>query len=139
MDIATSDIQAVELIPSSESDSPVLPELFDQISESEEIGTVTAGCLARTPAAATQPSLTAKLRRSSRLERTDGRRKRTARPQSLDTKPFVPPGTMAGRLGSAGPATRIKAKMRCLRAFGEHIAATGPPAKQQKSRYPSHS
>jgi hypothetical protein len=42
MDTATSDIRAVEFTPSSNGDSPVLPELLDQILESEEIGTVTA-------------------------------------------------------------------------------------------------
>ena len=41
MDTATSDISAVEFTPSSDGDSPVLPELLDQIPEGEEIGTVT--------------------------------------------------------------------------------------------------
>jgi hypothetical protein len=42
MDTATSDIRAVEFTPSREGDSPVLPELLDQISDDEPIGTVTA-------------------------------------------------------------------------------------------------
>ena len=42
MDTATSDIRAVEFTSSSDGDSPVLPELLDQIPEGEEIGTVTA-------------------------------------------------------------------------------------------------
>ncbi len=42
MDTATSDIRAVVFTPSSDGDSPVLPELRDQIPEGEEIGTVTA-------------------------------------------------------------------------------------------------
>ena len=42
MDTATSDIRAVEFTPSHDSDSPLLPELRDQIPEAEEIGTVTA-------------------------------------------------------------------------------------------------
>jgi hypothetical protein len=41
-DPATSDIGAVEFTPSSDGDSPVLPELLGQIPEGEEIGTVTA-------------------------------------------------------------------------------------------------
>ena len=41
MDEATSDIRAVEFTPSRDGDSPVLPELPDQIPEDEEIGTVT--------------------------------------------------------------------------------------------------
>ena len=42
MDTATSDIRAVEFTPSRDGDSPLLPELRDQIPEAEEIGTVTA-------------------------------------------------------------------------------------------------
>ena len=42
MDTATSDIRAEEFTPSSDGDSPVLPELLGQIPEGEEIGTVTA-------------------------------------------------------------------------------------------------
>ena len=42
MDTATSDIRAVEFTPSSDGDSPVLPELLAQIPEGEVIGTVTA-------------------------------------------------------------------------------------------------
>ncbi|SDW41971.1 hypothetical protein SAMN04488238_10222 [Roseicitreum antarcticum] len=37
-----ADIQAVEFTPSSDGDSPVLPELLNQIPEGEENGTVTA-------------------------------------------------------------------------------------------------
>lgn len=42
MDTATSDIRAVEFAPSSDGDSPVLPELLDQIPGAKKIGTVTA-------------------------------------------------------------------------------------------------
>ena len=42
MDPATSDIRAVEFTPSRDGDSPVLPDLLDQIPEEEPIGTVTA-------------------------------------------------------------------------------------------------
>lgn len=41
MDAATGDIRAVEFTSSREGDSPVLPELLDQIPDGEEIGTVT--------------------------------------------------------------------------------------------------
>lgn len=41
MDTATGDIRAVEFISSREGDSPVLPELLDQIPPDEDIGTVT--------------------------------------------------------------------------------------------------
>ena len=42
MGTATSDIRAVEFTPRSDADSPVRPELLDQIPAGEEIGTVTA-------------------------------------------------------------------------------------------------
>ena len=42
MDTATSDIRAVAFTPSREGDSPVLPDLLDQIPEDEQVGTVTA-------------------------------------------------------------------------------------------------
>lgn len=42
MDTATSDIRAVAFTPSRDGDSPVLPDLLDQIPTEEPIGTVTA-------------------------------------------------------------------------------------------------
>ena len=42
MDTATSDIRAVESTPSSDGDSPVLPDPLDQIPEGETFATVTA-------------------------------------------------------------------------------------------------
>ena len=42
MDTAASDIRAVEFTPSSDGDSPVLPELTDQVAGEKEIGSVTA-------------------------------------------------------------------------------------------------
>ena len=42
MDVATGDIRAVEVTPSQTGDSPVLPDLLDQIPPDEQIGTVTA-------------------------------------------------------------------------------------------------
>lgn len=42
MDTATSDIRAVEFTPSRDGDSPVLPDLPEQIPDDEPIGTVTA-------------------------------------------------------------------------------------------------
>lgn len=42
MDATSSDIRAVEFTPSRDGDSPVLPDLLDQIPEDEEIDTVTS-------------------------------------------------------------------------------------------------
>ena len=41
MDTETGDIRAVELTSSRQGDSPVLPDLLEQIPEDEEIATVT--------------------------------------------------------------------------------------------------
>ena len=42
MDTATSDIRALEFTPSRDGDSPVLPDLLEQIPNDEPIDTVTA-------------------------------------------------------------------------------------------------
>ena len=42
MDAATCDIRAVALTPSRDGDSPVLPDLLEQIPEHEPLGTVIA-------------------------------------------------------------------------------------------------
>ena len=42
MDTATSDVRAVEFTSGSDGDSPVLPDLLDQIPDDGCIGTVTA-------------------------------------------------------------------------------------------------
>ncbi len=42
MDTATSDIRAVEFTQSCDGNSPILPDLLNQIPENEEIATVTA-------------------------------------------------------------------------------------------------
>lgn len=41
MDTAASDILAVKFTAGKDDDSPVLPDLLDQMPDSEEIGTVT--------------------------------------------------------------------------------------------------
>ena len=43
MDTTTSNIRALEFIPTSDGNTPVPPERLDQAPEGEEIGTVT-GC-----------------------------------------------------------------------------------------------
>jgi hypothetical protein len=114
MDTATSDIRAVEFTPSSDGDSPVLPDLLDQIPEDEQIGTVTADG-AMTPAVATPQSSTARPLRSFRSARMDAPGKKTARQRSPETKPCAPPGTTAGPSGNAGPdiTSRAGSRRRC--------------------------
>jgi hypothetical protein len=156
LDTATSDIRAVEFTPSSDGDSPILPQLLDQITEGEEIGTVTAPyrqiasqssagqwTAPMTRADAIRRSLTGKPPRSSRSARTDERGKRTARPQLPETKPCAPPGTTAGHSGSAGPDTMPVAgsRPRCAAKKPSENASLPdtPTAKPPKSRYASHS
>ena len=128
MDTATPDIRAVKFTPSSDGDSPVLPELLDHIFEGEAISTVTApshglpkqtvagqrmGPMTR--AAATRRSSTGRLPRSSRSAKTGDRGRKTARPQSPETKPCAPSGTTDGRSGNVGPGTMPAAgsRQRC--------------------------
>ncbi len=113
MDTATSDIRAVEFASSGDGDSPVLPELLDQIPAGEEIGTVTAD-----GACDTRRRHTAIIDRQVAaiipIRKTGRYRKMTARQPGHETRPFVPHGTMAGRSGSDGQDTmpgRIEAKM----------------------------
>ena len=74
----------------------------------------------------------------------DASGKRIARQHGSETKSYVPPGTMAACDGLARPhrghgpvllwkcrtgyhaRSRVEAKMRCLKAFGERIAARNP-------------
>ena len=98
MDTATSDIRAVEFTPSSDGDSPVLPELLDQIPEGEDIGTVTAD-----GAYDTRRCYTAIIDRQATAIipiRKNGR--------PWKSKPCVPRGITAGHSGSAGPDTTPK-------------------------------
>jgi hypothetical protein len=141
MDTATSDIRAVEFTSSSNGDSPVLPELLNQIPEGEEIGTVTAD-----GAYDTRRCHTAIIDRQA-----------TAFGHSLEPVAFVPslPIRKNGRPWKADcPAaiarnetlratrhygrafwkrwtgyharSRIAAKTRCLKALGDRIAARDP-------------
>ncbi len=140
MDTATSDIRAVEFTPSSDGDSPVLPELLDQIPDGEEIGTVTAD-----GAYDTRRCHTAIIDRQAAAIipiRKNGRRgRRTARLQALETKPCVPPGTMAGHSGSAGPDTTSEAGSRQRCGASKPSVSASPPetptVKLRKSRYAS--
>jgi len=72
------------------------------------------------------------------IRKNGGQGGRIARPQSPETKPSAPPGTMAGFDGPARPhrghgpvslwkrwtgRSRAEARTRCLNSFGERIAA----------------
>jgi hypothetical protein len=129
MDTATSDIRAVEFTPGSDGDSPGLPELLDQIPDDEEIGTVTADGAYDTRRCHTaiidrQAIPIIPIRRNGRPWKEDGpvaaARNGTLRATRHDGRAFWK------RWTGYHVRSRIEAKMRCLRAFGERIAARDP-------------
>ena len=143
MDTAMSDIRAVEFTPSSDGNSPVLPELLDQIPGGDVIGPVAGQRTApMTRNDATRPSLTAMPQRSSRSARTADRGKRTAQPQSPETKPCAQPGTTVGLSGSAGQDTtsKVGSRRRCGASRPSETASPQdtPTARQPKSGSVSH-
>jgi len=129
MDTATSDIRAVEFTPGSDGDSPVLPELLDQIPRCKEIGTVTAdgACDARrchTAIIDRQATAIMPIRKNGRPWKEDclaaRARNETLRATRHSGRAFWK------RWTGYHARSRIEAKMRCLKAFGERIAARDP-------------
>ncbi|PIL21039.1 hypothetical protein P775_06630 [Puniceibacterium antarcticum] len=129
MDTTTSDIRAVEFTPSSDGDSPVLPELLGQIPESEEIGTVTADGTydkRRCHTAIIDRQATAII-----PIRKNGRSWKEACPAARTRNQILHAPRRYGlafwkRWTGYKFRSRIKAKMRCLKAFGERRAARDP-------------
>ena len=129
MDTATSDIRAVEFTPSSDGDSPVLPELLDQIPEGENIGTVTAD-----GAYDTRRCHTAIIDRQAIPIipiRKNGRPWKEDCPAAIARNDTLRSTRHYGRAfwkrwTGYHVRSRIEAKMRCLKAFGERIAAKDP-------------
>jgi hypothetical protein len=126
MDTATSDIRGVEFTSSHDGDSPVLPELLDQIHEGEEIGTVTAD-----GAYDTRRCHTAIIDRQATPIIPIHK---NGRPWKEDCPVAIARNETLRATRHYGPAfwkrwtgyqvrNRIEAKMRCLKAFGERIAA----------------
>ena len=132
MDTATSDIRAVEFTPSSDGDSPVLPDLLDQIPEDEEIATVTADGANDTRRCHTaiincQATAIIPIRKNGRPWKEDCpaaiARNETLRATRHYGRTFWKHWT------GYHVRSRIEAKMRCLKAFGEHIAARHPDSQ----------
>ena len=129
MDTATSDIRAVEFTPSSDGDSPLLPELLNQIPEGEEIGTVTAD-----GAYDTRRCHTAIIDREATAIipiRKNGRPWKEDCPAAIARNETLRATRHYGRAcwkrwTGYHIRSRIEAKMRCLKAFGERIAARDP-------------
>jgi hypothetical protein len=142
MDTATSDIRAVEFTPGSDGDSPVMPELLDQIPEGEEIGTVTADGAYDTRRCHTaiidrQATAIIPIRKNGRLWKEDCpaavARSETLRATRHYGRAFWKRWTgyhIQSRI-EAIPLMVCKQTiagqgMHCLKAFGEHIAARDP-------------
>ena len=132
MDTATSDIRAVEFTPSSDGDSPVLPELLDQIPVGEEISTVTAD-----GAYDTRRCHTAIIDRQATAIipiRKNGRPWKEDCPTAIARNETLRATRHYGRAfwkrwTGYHVRSRIEAKMRCLKAFGERIAARHPDSQ----------
>ena len=129
MDTATSDIRAVEFTPSSDGDSPVLPELLGQIPEGAEIGTVTAD-----GAYDTRRCHTAIINRQATAIipiRKNGRPWEEDCPAAIARNETLRATRHYGRAfwkrwTGYHARSRVEAKMCCLKAFGDRIAARDP-------------
>jgi hypothetical protein len=129
MDAATGDIRAVEFTPSREGDSPVLPDLLDQIPRDEQIGTVTAdGAFdtRRCHTAIIDRGATAiiPIRRNGRPWKEDGPAARARNEILRASRHFG--RALWKRLTGYHVRSRIEAQMRRLKAFGERIASRDP-------------
>jgi len=121
MDTATGDIRAVEFTSSDQGDSPVLPHLLDQIPPDEQIGTVTGDGAFDTR----------RCRTAIIPIRKNGRRWKENCPAARARNDIL---RATHRLGRAiwkrwsgyHVRSRIEARMRCLKAFGERIASRDP-------------
>ncbi|CUH20517.1 Transposase DDE domain protein [Jannaschia seosinensis] len=129
MDTATSEIRAIEFTPSSDGDSPILPGLLGQIPEDEQIGTVTADgaydtrrCHAAIIDRQATPIIP--IRKNGRAWKEDCQAAMARNETLRATKRY---GRAFWKHWTGYHArSRIEAKMRCLKAFGERIAARDP-------------
>ncbi|MFN3724352.1 MAG: IS5 family transposase [Paracoccaceae bacterium] len=129
MDTATSDIRAVEFTSSREGDSPTLPALLDQIPGDEQMGSVTAD-----GAYDTRRCHNAILDRNAKAIipiRKNGRLWREDCPAAVARNTILRDVREEGRAAwkrrnGYHARSRAEAKMRCLKAFGDRIAARDP-------------
>jgi len=116
----------MEFTPSGDGDSHILPELLDQIPEGEEIGTVTADGAYDTRRRHTaiidrQATAIIPIRKNGRPWNEDCPAA-IARNETLRATRHFGRAFWKRRTGYHA-RSRIEAKMRCLKAFGERIAA----------------
>jgi hypothetical protein len=129
MDPATSDIRAVEFTPSRDGDSPVLPDLLGQIPVDEQVGTVTADgaydtrrCHSAIIARDAVPIIP--IRKNGRAWKEDCPAARARNETLQATRHYG--RAFWKRWTGYHARSRIEAKMRGLKSFGERIAARGP-------------
>ena len=129
MDPARSDIRAVEFTPSRDGDSPVLPDLLSQIPADEQIGTVTADgaydtrrCHSAIIARDAIPIIP--IRRNGRLWKEDCAAARARNDTLRATRHYG--RAFWKRWTGYHARSRVEARMRCLKSFGERIAARDP-------------
>ncbi len=129
MDTATSDIRAVEFTPSRDGDSPILPDLLGQIPEDDRIACVTADgaydtrrCHAAIIARDAQAIIP--IRKNGRLWKEDCPAARARNETLRATQRYG--RAFWKRWTGYHVRSRIEAKMRCLKAFGERISARDP-------------
>ncbi|WP_435170913.1 IS5 family transposase [Falsirhodobacter sp. 1013] len=129
MDTATGDILAGEFTSSREGDSPVLPDLLDQIPADEQVGTVTgdgAFDTRRCHTAIVDRGGTAiiPIRRNGRLWKENCPAARARNDILRASKRF---GRANWKHWAGYHArSRIEARMCCLKSFGERIAPRDP-------------
>ena len=129
MDPATSDIHAVEFTPSRDGDSPVLPDLLGQVPEGEQIGTMTADgaydtrCC-HTAIFAREATPIIPIRKNGRLWKDDCPAARARNETLRATRHYG--RAFWKRWTGYHARSRIEAKMRCLKSFGERIMARDP-------------
>lgn len=129
MDTGTSDIRAVEVTPSRDGGSPVLPGLLGEIPEGEQIGTVTADAAYDTLRC--HSALLARNAVPIILICKNGRLWKEDCPAAYVRNETLRASRYYGRTfwnrWTGYPArSRVEAKMCCLKAFGEHIVARDP-------------
>ena len=129
MDTATSDIRAVEFTPGRDGDSPILPDLLDQIPEDEDIGTVTAegACDTRrchSAIIARGGTAIIPIRRNGRPWKEHCPAARARNETLRATRHYG--RAFRKRWTGYHARSRVEARMRCLKAFGERIASRDP-------------
>ena len=129
MDTGSGDILAVEFTSSREGDSPVLPDLLDQIPPDQEIGTVTgdgAFDTRRCHAAILARGGTAiiPIRKNGRFWKEDCPAARARNDILRATRHLG--RAIWKRWSGYHVRSRIEAKMRGLKSFGERIASRDP-------------